>query len=442
MMRKFNMNLALLLALCFSAATISAQVARSSTDSVTEFEVNGLKVLVKSRPSSPTIAAGLFVRGGAQNLTATNAGIENMTLNAAAEGSKSFPRALLRKELSRTASSIGAGSNQDFSVMSLASTRQHFVRSWKVYADLVMNPAFAAEDVELVRERILTGLRGVNDTPEGSLASLESKVIYTGHPYSNDPSGTIENVTRFKADDLRAYHQRIMQTSQLLLVIVGDVDAAEMQKLVAETLGKLPRGTYKAKPVAAISFTKPSVDVTQRSLQTNYVEGIFGAPSLSDPDYYAMRVAISILARRVFQEVRVKNNLSYAPGAEMNNMAANTANISVSAVEATRAVSLMLTEIRQMQTVPVDKTDILETGGFFLTTYYIKQETNAAQAAELATYELIGGGWRRSADFLERIRSVTPADVQRVSKTYLKNIRFVVLGDPTQIDRNLFTTSD
>ncbi|MEQ1921221.1 MAG: pitrilysin family protein [Pyrinomonadaceae bacterium] len=442
MMRKFNVSPALLLALCFSAATISAQVARSSTDSVTEFEVNGLKVLVKSRPSSPTIAAGLFVRGGAQNLTPATVGIESMTLNVAAEGSKSFPRAALRKEFSGTASNVGAGSNQDYSVMSLASTRQHFERSWKVFADLVMNPGFADDDVELVRERILTGLRGTDDTPEGSLASLESKVIYAGHPYANDPNGTIDTVSRFKADDLRAYHQKIMQTSQLLLVIVGDVDAAAVQKMIAATLGKLPRGAYKGKPVPSMSFTKPTLDVTSRALQTNYVEGIFAAPALKDPDYYAMRVAVSILARRVFQEVRVKNNLSYAPGAEMSNMAANTANISVSAVEANRAVSLMLTEIRQMQTVPVDKTDILETGGFFLTTYYIKQETNAAQAAELATYELIGGGWRRSAEFLERIRSVTPADVQRVSQTYLKNIRFVVIGNPAQIDRNIFTTSD
>lgn len=305
-----------------------------------------------------------------------------------------------------------------------------------------MNPGFAAADVDLVRERILTGLRGSDDSPEGSLASLEEKVIYAGHPYANDPSGTIETVSRFKAEDLRAYHQKIMQTSQLLLIIVGDVDAAGVQKMVGDTLGKLPRGTYKPKPVPAISFSKPTLDVTSRALQTNYVEGIFAAPSLGSPDYYAMRVAVSVLAGRVFQEVRVKNNLSYAPGAEMSNMAANTANISVSAVEANRAVGLMLSEINKLKTVPIERSDILETGGYFLTTYYIKQETNAAQAAELATYELIGGGWRNSGNFLDRIRSVTPSDVQRVSQTYFKNIRFVVIGNPAQIDRNIFVTSE
>ena len=51
------------------------------TTQVTEFEVNGLKVLVKRRPSAPTVAAGLFIRGGVRNITDKNAGIENMMLD-------------------------------------------------------------------------------------------------------------------------------------------------------------------------------------------------------------------------------------------------------------------------------------------------------------------------------------------------------------------------
>src|SRR4029077_9148190 len=75
----------------------------------------------------------------------------------------------------------------------------------------------------------------------------------------------------------------------------------------------------------------------------------------------------------------------------------------------------------------------------FLTTYYLGQETNAAQAAALAEYELIGGGWRNSLLFLEKLRAVTPADVQRVSQKYMRNIRFVVLGNPAQIDTSVST---
>src|SRR6266446_5555335 len=58
---------------------------------VSEFEINGLKVLVKRREGSQTVAAGLFIRGGAENITAENAGIEAFMLNVASEASANFP---------------------------------------------------------------------------------------------------------------------------------------------------------------------------------------------------------------------------------------------------------------------------------------------------------------------------------------------------------------
>ena len=99
----------------------------------------------------------------------------------------------------------------------------------------------------------------------------------------------------------------------------------------------------------------------------------------------------------------------------------------------------MLNEITRLQREPVGHDDITSITAQFLTTYYIGQETNAAQAANMAQYELIGGGWRNSLSFLEKLRAVTPAEVQRVSQKYMKNIRFVVLGNPATIDKNVFT---
>ena len=60
---------------------------------VSEFEVNGLKVLMKRREGSLTVAAGLFIRGGSANINAQNAGIETLMLAAATEASAGFPRA-------------------------------------------------------------------------------------------------------------------------------------------------------------------------------------------------------------------------------------------------------------------------------------------------------------------------------------------------------------
>jgi predicted Zn-dependent peptidase len=414
-------------------ASLAAQIAQ-----VKEFEVNGLKVLVKRRPLSPTVAAGLFIRGGVKNVTAQNAGIENFMLSAMTEGSKTFPRETLRRELAKTGSTIGSSSGYDYSVVSLASTRQNFDRSWEIFTDIVLNPEFASADINLAKERILTSLRDDSDDPDGYLQVLQNKVIYANHPYANDPRGTLETVSRFTADDLRAFHRKTLQTSQLLLVIVGDLDAADLQKRIADAFGKLPKGSYKETPAATINFSEPTLDITTRSLPTNYIQGVFDAPSLANPDFYAMRVATTLLRDRVFEEVRVKRNLSYAPSADMNALGVSTGNIYVTAVDANQAIGLMLTEINNLKNETVDEQEISGVSGQFLTTYYVGQETNAAQAAELARYELIGGGWRNTFGFLDKVKQVTPADVQRVSQKYMKNLRFIVLGNPEAIKRDIF----
>ena len=289
-----------LFALIFSAVVFAD--GQTAASQVSEFDVNGMKVLIKKRAGTPTVAAGLFIRGGVRDLTPESAGIENFTLDVATEGSKAYPKEKLRRETSRMGTSIGSSSNYDYSVVSLVSTKKSFEPSWQIFADIVLNPSFAPDSVERVRENILTGLRSQSDSPESALETLNEELVFAGHPYANDPNGTIENVARFKAADLAAYHRKLMQTSRLLLVVVGDVDAAELEKQIAAAFGRLPRGGYKDAAAAPLVFAKPSVDISSKSLQTDYVKGTFAAPAIGSSDYYAMRAAIAILQARSFRK--------------------------------------------------------------------------------------------------------------------------------------------
>lgn len=407
---------------------------------VAEFEVNGLKVLVKQRAGSLTVAGGLFLRGGSRNINAENAGIESLMLDVATEASSNFPRDRMRSELSRMGTVISSSENYDYSVLSFGSTRPNFDRSWQIFTDVALRPAFAKDDFELVKSRRVAGLRDDTDDPDTYLQRLQERVAYAGHPYLNRPQGTAESVSRLTLDDIRKYHQQMMQTSRLLLVIVGDIDPAELNARVTAAFGKLPRGDYRPEPMPQLSFASPSVEVVQRGLPTNYIQGLFTAPPLSAADIYPMSVASNLLRDRVFEEVRVRRNLSYAPSAFLGSQGANVGGIYVTAVDANQAVGVMLEQIRRLQAQPISQQDISDVGSQFLTSYYLGQETNAAQAGNLAEYELLGGGWRNAFEMIANLRSVTPADVQRVAQKYMRNIRFVVLGDPKSIDTNVFTT--
>jgi len=419
-------------------APAHAQFASDQAALVTEFEVNGLKVLVKRRAGSQTVAAGLFLRGGSRNLTEKNAGIESLTLDIATEGSRNFPRERLRSEVSRMGTVITSGANYDYSVLSMASTRTNFERSWEIFTDAALHPSFTREDFERVKSRTVISLRDDVDSPDSYLQRLQEKVAYAGHPYANSPRGTAETVSNLTLEDVRKYHAQMMETSRLLLVVVGDLDPAQVRERVSGAFGKLPRGDYHPQPLPQLSFNAPAVEVTERGLPTNYVQGYFVAPPLTADDIYAMRIASNILSQLVYQEVRERRNLSYAPDAFLNSQGANIGGLSVTAVNANQAVKVMLEQISLLQNNRLLPQVIQNTIAGYLTNYYIRQETNIAQTGELAQYELIGGGWRNSINILERLRAVTPEDVQRVSQRYMRNIRFVVLGNPASVDKSIF----
>ncbi|NOT48805.1 MAG: insulinase family protein [Acidobacteria bacterium] len=410
----------------------------AQTALVSEFDVNGLKVILKRRPGSATVAGGLFIRGGARNITDKNAGIEQLMLSTAIEAGKTVPRQALRRELASKGSSIGAAVSNDYSAISFGTTKPDFPRIFDLLAKVVLDPAFAEDDLKRNREQILTGLRESGSVPEAALATLQERVIYAGHPYANDVTGTPATIGALTADDLRAYHKKIMETQRLLFVFVGDLDPEQLKAKITETFGKLPRGNYVDQPYPALDFSKGSLDATQRSLPTNYLKGVFAAPSPDNADYYAMRVAMAVLQTLVYQEVRGRLQLSYAPDAEIDSLSANTANISVSTTDPNHATTAMLNQMKFLKERTLNQEVIEEISSFFLTRHYMGQETSGAQVGELAKYELIGGGWRKSYEFLNGVKAVTGSDVQKVANKYMKNIRFAYIGNTAVLDRKIF----
>ncbi len=423
--------------LLLAPAWLHAQT--SVVDDVTEFEVNGLQVLVKTRTSSQTVVAGMFLRGGVRNVTAANAGIEPLMLDAASEASAGFPRERMRRELARTGASISHGATRDYSALTMATPQRHFDTAWTIFTDVLLRPSFAADDFTRIKSRRIAALASAGDTPDAAVADLQAQAAFANHPYAHDPGGTPATVNTLTVDHIRQYHRQAIVTSHLLLIVVGNVNIEDVRKKVQGAFGTAPRGGYVATPMPQLRFTAPSVAITERALPTNYISGMFTGPPPGSPDYYAMRVATNILRDGVFEEVRTKRNLSYAPDAFLNNHAANAGGLYVTAVDANTTVRVMLGEIARLQTTDVPAGMIRATGQGMLTTSFLEQETNSAQAGWLALHELVGGGWRQAGQMIERVRSVTPADVRRVANTYMRNLQFVGLGNPDSFDRQAFT---
>ncbi|HMY75353.1 MAG TPA: hypothetical protein PLQ88_26270, partial [Blastocatellia bacterium] len=145
-----------------------------------------------------------------------------------------------------------------------------------------------------------------------------------------------------------------------------------------------------------------------------------------------------ILGQLFFQEVRVRRNLSYGADATLLSNRANSAYLSVTTQKPNETIQVMFDQIEFLKRQTIREEGLKAIVSGFLTKYYTKLETNDAQAARLAEYELLGGNWRRLQSWIDEVNKVKPEDINRVSRAYLKNFHFAVAGNPKEFDKDLF----
>lgn len=422
------------------SAFAQAAAPAKAPDSTTDFTLaNGLKTIHRQVTGNEVVAVQIYFRGGTRNITEKNAGIETLMFEVATQGTKNLSKSQINRELSRMGTVIDSASGYDFSVIAMRCVRKNFDRSWELLTDIILNPLFDDKEVALVKDQILNGLRQQNDNPETSVAILSNKLLFTGHSYINSPDGTVESVSALTSADLKAHHAKILGAGRMVAVVVGNVTLPEIKQKIEASFNKLAKGDYKNE--TAQSFVKasmPEFQVINRPVATNYIRATFAAPPLDHPDYPAFSVVVDILSQLFFQEVRVKRNLSYGADATVLSNRANSGFLSVTTPKPNETIRVMFDQIDFMQRQTIREEGLSSIVSGFLTKYYTKLETNDAQAARLAEYELLGGDWHRLVTWIDEVNKVKPEDLRRVSRTYLKNFHFAVAGEPNQFDRDLF----
>lgn len=422
------------------AALVLPSAVVGQTASTSKFDVSGISVIFKPVRANDVVAVRLYLRGGSANLTAANAGIEDLMLQTATHGTSKYDKDAFNAKLVETGTSINSSADYDFSVLTLQAVRQNFNEAWDLFAQAALHPTFPAAEVELVRSQLIDAAKRIPDDPDSYLPYLADSSLYAGHPYAARPTGTPASLASITPQALAAWHRQRFTKENLLLVVVGNVQREDLVRKISSSFGHVPaRGGAAARAPALRSIT-PDVVVVKRELPTNYIIGYFAAPSPSSSDYAALRVATDILSNRLFEEVRTKRNLTYSVSAGLDDRGVNLGSLYVTAVEPDTTMKVIFSEVRRLQREPIPASTLAENVNTFLTRFWIGQQSNMGQARQLGLAELVGGGWQNLERFVEAVRRVTPGDVQRVASRYMQHARFVVIGDAAKINRGLFTS--
>jgi zinc protease len=404
-----------------------------------EMTVNGVKVIVQ--PSGNEIVEILTViKGGVQNYPADKAGIESLAITALTEcGTKNDSKNSFKDKLDKVSAEMGGSAGMDFSTLTLNCIKSDLDQVWPLYMDALTIPLFDTSEFARIKQDAISSLKSQASQPDFAISKMARETAFKGKDYAKSPTGEEATVSKLTAGETKAYYADLLTRSRIVIVVVAELDRSTIEKKVKELTEKIPAG--KEVKLSRYSYVPAKNTFTdqKKDLATNYIQGITGAPQPGTADFNAFTIAMRIFYDRQFLEVRTNNGLSYAPQTRFNGGLSPYTQIMVSTTNPDKYIGVMDNLLVKTHSEGFTAEEVKNTKTGYVTSFYAKMETNAAQAASLAANEVLFNDWRRSLRINEDLKKVTVGDVNKAFNKYVKDITWVYQGDTGKVNPSLFT---
>jgi zinc protease len=382
---------------------------------------NGLRVVVVEQHETPAVGLQLLVQAGKAHEPAAKAGLSQATAALLREGTATRSAQQIAEAIDAVGGDLSSNGSWDSAYASVQVTADQLDLGLDLLSDVILRPAFPAEEVERWRNQTLNGLQIRAEDAAYLADAAFDRALFGTHPYGLPDDGTPESVRALTRDDLVAFHRAHYVPNGAVLAVVGDVKPADAFARVESAFGGWKKGTDPEVPkVTEASRDKPRILVVDKpdAVQTEIRVGQVGL-AFKDPDFFASQIYNSVLGQgasaRLFEEVRRKRGLSYGAGStfirayQPGPFRASTFTKSESTAE---ALQVTLDVIAGMAKEPVPAAELAERKTFITGAFPLEIETPDGIASKVI--EALKYGYDRAwlESYRDKLDAVTAEQVQ------------------------------
>lgn len=408
-------------------ALASAEVAK-------EFVLqNGMKIIVKEDHRAPTVAHMVWYRIGSMDESNGTTGVAHALEHMMFKGTKT----LKPGEFSRKVAALGGRENaftsKDYTAYFQQVEKSRLEKVMALEADRMANLVFDQEEFSREIRVVMEERRWrTEDQPIPMLYEALNAAAFTAHPYHHPVVGWMSDLLNMTVQDAKAWHDRWYAPNNATMVIAGDVDAAQVHALAKKHFGKIPAKRIKA--------VKPQDEPAQRGIrrvtvkapaENPYVVLAFKAPTLrdveKDTDVHALNVLAAVLdgydnARLNARLVRTEKVANDA-GAGYSSIARGPVLFLLDGTPA-RGTSteqleqLLRAEVERIAKEGVSEDELKRVKAQLIAGQIYKRDSIFGQAMEIGVMEMSGISHAKIDRIIEKLRDITPQQVQAVAQKY------------------------
>jgi len=392
---------------------------------------NGIPVIVQEHRASDVVALQLWVRAGGRDEAAIELGLAHYLEHMLFKGTATRPPGYVERDVEGVGGRINAGTSWDYTFYHTVLPARQAAAALEMLADVAVNASLEANLLEAEKQVVLEEMRLNEDNPRRFLVRQLFASAYEGHPYGRPVIGRPELVNALSRDTLVTFYRRHYVPEMFSLVVVGAVKPDEILRVARETLGRLPRsGHRRLPPPPAPAARAVRLELTRPGAQA-HLGLAWQAPKLDHADTPALDLLMSILGRtrasRLVASLRERHGIvstisSSLSALEGGGLVMVTAQLPPEHLA--RAEEEILGELRRVRETGVTATELKRAITAAEVDHEFSTETAEGRARAYGQAETI---WRLEEELLyvDRIRTVTAAQVQAAARRYIDPERYV-----------------
>ena len=396
---------------------------------------NGLKLLVQEAHDNPTVAIAGRVRNSPRSDPPGQEGMSVMLTSMMAYGSVKYDFDTERSIADNLAADVSYGGS--FGARGLS---RDFPQLLSLIADDLKEPALPLEFFGLVRDSIRSQVERRNFDPQFRAArAFEAALLPPGDPELREPSAASLNA--ITPSDLRTFASRLLRPENTVIVVVGDVKAADVRDAVTAALGDW-KATGPPVDLALPPLPQPKGEAIDVPTQSNDVAVRMGEPGISrsSTDFDAFSLLDQIFGgdsfdSRLFKEVRMRRGLAYTVYSALDagvDRGIFEIGLRASPQNVTRAVSLVKDQMRRMQDQPVGQAELERARSRIIGETVIAEQDKGTLVGDLLNIAQNDLPLNYYATLSQRYASIGADAIQRVARTYFHPAHMVeVYEGPT-----------
>jgi zinc protease len=417
-------TLLLVLAAGGAAAQNSERVLAATLD-------NGLRVLLQEDHRSPIVSFQMWYRVGSRNETRGSTGIAHFLEHMMFKGTPAHGQGEFARLVEQNGGQDNAFTSQDVTsyYVNIAADRIDLVIDLE--SDRMHNLKLDAKDIASEREVVIEERRTrTEDDPGGFLGEEVSSIAFKNHPYGAPIIGWMEEIKRITPEEIRAFYKTYYMPNNAILVAVGDFKAPEVLAKIRAKFGRIPKGPPPPPVLAVEPAQNGERRVTvKKHAQLPIVYLGYHVPNQKSPDAFALEMLSTILsegrASRLYKRLVYERQLALEAGGDYNYFSHDPSlfwfwGTPMPGQTPEAMEKALLAEMEQLKTEPVSAEELQRAKNQVEATFVFQEDSIHRRAGLLARFELIGG-YADKDRFVEGLRAVTAADIQRVARTYFSD---------------------